>query len=119
MAYLGQIDPNSINGGKPRYFYALRRTDAGDLYIQKVDTIYGSDSATINNPGDQLNNLLQADQGIDFFEGRDVYHNVIYPNLNYEQYRWDDVSINYYIDATGELVARMNQVYNYPQSDQA
>ena len=119
MAYVGQIDPNEINGGKPRYFYGLRRTDSGELYVQKVDTIYGLDSTTINNPGDQLNNLLQGDQGVDFFEGRDVYHNLVYPNLNYEQYRWDEVSINYYIDASGELVARINQTYTYPSANQA
>jgi hypothetical protein len=121
MAYVGSnsIGPD-ILGGRPRFFYGLRRTDSGDLYIQKIDTVYSQDSANINNPGDQVNNFLQVDEGVDFFEGRDVYHNVVYPNLNYEQYRWDDVSINYYMDeSTGELVARINQIYSYPASNQA
>jgi len=119
MAYVGQIDPNQIIGSKPRFFYGLRRTDAGDLYIQKIDTIYATDTAFINNAGDQTQNYLLLDEGVDFFEGRDVYHNIVYPNLNYEQYRWDEVSINYYIDSAGELVARINQTYSYPASNQA
>jgi len=119
MSYYLAGQNTELLGGRPRYFYALRRTDAGDLYVQKIDTLYSTDSAMINTPGDQANNFLQLDAGVDFFEGRDVYHNLVYPNLNYEQHRWDDVSINYYIDATGELVARMNQAYNYPAANQA
>lgn len=111
---MGNASPADLLGGRPRFFYALRRTDQGDLYLQKVDQLNGTDSVSINVPGDQNNNLLTFDEGVDFFEGRDVYHNLIDPNLNYEQYRWDDISINYYLDPTnGEFVARVNQAYTY------
>ena len=115
MSYVGSNTPaTDILGGRPRFFYGLRRTDQGDLYLVKVDQLTGTDSVFINNPGDQTGNLLTFDEGVDFFEGRDVYHNLIDTNLNYEQFRWDDISINYYLDPTsGEFVARVNQAYTY------
>jgi len=115
MSYIGQDNSSGLLGGTPRYFYGLRRTDAGDLYIQKVDMIQGSDSVTINNAGDSANNFIQFAEGVDFFEGRDVNHNLVFGNLNYEQYRWADANINYYLDqTTGQFVARVNQAYSYP-----
>ena len=59
--------------------------------------------------------LAALDEGVDFFEGRDVNHNLVFGNLNYEQYRWADANINYYLDqTTGQFVARVNQAYSYP-----
>ena len=57
--------------------------------------------------------------GTDFFQGRDVNHNIVFDNLLYEQYRWDDRSIYYYIDDTGQLVARINTKYDYPSGIQS
>ena len=34
-----------------RYFYALRRDDDGQMFIQKVDMASPTDSAQINRPG--------------------------------------------------------------------
>jgi hypothetical protein len=101
-------------GNNTKYFYGLRRTDAGDLYIAKVNQLSKTDSVTINNGGTSDNNMPDFQGGVDFHEGRDVNHNLAYSNLNYEQFRWDDRNIFYYIDADGQLVARINATYTYP-----
>ena len=59
-------------------------------------------------------NYEDFEQGQDFYEGRNVNHEKVYTNLNYEQFRWDNRSINYYIDDSGNLVARINEGYTYP-----
>jgi hypothetical protein len=87
------------------------------LYIVKVDQATGQDSITVNNPGDAANDYTEFASGVDFFEGRDVYHSLVYPNLNYEQLRWDNRSVYYYINANGELVARVGQTYAYNAPD--
>jgi hypothetical protein len=101
-------------GDNPRYMYALRRTDQGDLYFARVNQLSRTDSVQINNGGAAADNYPDFQQGVDFFEGRDVNHNLVYANLNYEQLRWDDRSIYYYIDSQGNLVARVNNKYSYP-----
>jgi hypothetical protein len=49
MAYVGSNSPASdILGNNPRYFYALRRTDDGTLYLVRTDMIVdNSDSSMI------------------------------------------------------------------------
>ena len=97
-----------------RYFYGLRRTNEGDLYFARVDQVLGNDSIEINNPGEYDENYNNFEIGIDFFDGRNTDHSVEYDNLKYEQYRWDNRSIYYYIDSEGQLVARINAGYTYP-----
>ena len=104
-------------GRNPRYLYALRRTDEGDLYISKIDQLSNADSIQINAPGDNNDDYSSFEVGVDFFEGRDVFHNLIYDNLNYEQLKWDDRNIYYYINSNGEFVARINQKYSYTGPD--
>ena len=110
--YIGQ-SPDTILGGEPRYFYGLRRTDTGEIYLAKVDQILGSGAVQVNAPGDPTNNYPNFEVGQDFYEGRDVYHNVVYENLNYEQFRWDDRNLYYYINDEGELVVKVNQSHTY------
>jgi hypothetical protein len=112
----GQPNDGSL-GGNPRYLYALRRTDEGDLYFDRVDQLSNADSIQINTPGDENDNYTDFGSGVDFFEGRDVYHNLVYPNLNFEQMRWDSRNIYYYINEEGEFVARVNQKYIYNTPD--
>jgi hypothetical protein len=102
--------------GSSRYFYGLRRTDAGELYLGKVDLMGTStgDALQINRPGDASENFPHFSRGVDFFEGRDTTHTKIYDNLNYEQFRWDAKNIFYYINSAGELVLRVNEDYTYP-----
>ena len=101
-------------GDQPRYMYALRRTDSGDLYFARVNQLSRTDSITINNNGASSDNYPDFQPGVDFLEGRDVNHNLTYANLKYEQLRWDDRSIYYYIDSQGNLVARIGSKYAYP-----
>ena len=106
--------PDHINGAvQDRFFYGLRRTDNGELFLSKADQLKTTDSITINTPGDPTQNYPNFEQGQDFYEGRDVNHNLVYENLNYEQFRWDDRNIQYYVNSEGELVARINQNYTY------
>jgi hypothetical protein len=112
--FLGQSITDMVNQTDARYFYGLRRTDDGELFIAKVDQLKSNDSIQINVEGDQDQNYEDFDQGQDFFEGRDVNHEKVFKNLNYEQFRWDNRNINYYIDDSGNLVARINEGYTYP-----
>ena len=46
-----------------------------------------------------------------------------FKNLKYEQFRWDDVNLNYYINSEGEFVVRLNSkvgdgTITYPQTDE-
>ena len=54
-------------------------------------------------------------EGIDFFEGRSITHELIYDGLNYEQFKWDTNDLYYYIDEEGQLVVRINSPYYYPE----
>jgi hypothetical protein len=96
-----------------RFFYGLRRTYDGELFIAKTDQTKIGDATQINSPGDPQNNFPNFEEGQDFFEGRDVFHSLVYQNLNYEQFRWDDRNIYYYINEEGELVAKINETHNY------
>ena len=111
------------NGVKDRYFYGLRRTDEGELYIGKVDQLSANDPVTINLPGNIDDNYKEFYQGYDFYEGRDLNHSKPFKNLKYEQFRWDDVNLNYYINDEGEFVVRLNSnrgdgTITYPQTDE-
>lgn len=115
----GEIALNDILGeGNPRFFYALRRQDtgntAGNLYFTKIDQLSSTDTITLNVPGSSDNNFEAFEYGIDFFDGRLASdHSRPYPNLAFDQYRWDGKNCYYYINASGELVVRINQVYAY------
>lgn len=111
--FLGR-DYEDLNGDTPRYFYALRRTDDGELYFCKVNQLSRDDAVEINKLGPSEENYEDFEVGFDFFEGRDIDHNLILENLNYEQYRWDDKNLWYYIDSDGQLIVRMGTKYNYP-----
>jgi hypothetical protein len=111
--YIG-FTPEQIYGAVTnRFFYGLRRTDQGELFLGKLDQLKNDDSLTINNPGNTEDNFNNFEEGQDFFEGRDVKHRLVYENLKYEQYKWDNQNIYYYVNSEGELVVRINQGYNY------
>ena len=97
----GQIDG--------RYFYGLRRTEQGELFFTKVDQMDPNAVVQVNEPGDPANNFNEFEQGVDFFEGRDQNHEIVYSNLKYEQMRWDNRHVNYYINDAGEFVMRLNK----------
>ena len=97
-----------------RYFYGFRRTDNGELYLAKIDQLKAGDSIQLNKEGDPADNYEDFEQGENFFEGRDVKHQKVYKNLNYEQYKWDNRSLLYYIDDDGQLVLKVNEDHTYP-----
>jgi hypothetical protein len=105
-------------GNNIRYLYGLRRTDEGDLYFVSVDQLSRADSiqldlSSISGNYDETGIM----GGSDFMTGRDATHNLINQNITWEQLRWDDRRIYYYMDANGEFVARVNQKYNYNSED--
>lgn len=111
--YIGSNSSDLTSQMGERYFYGLRRNDDGEVFLAVLDQLSQTDAITINIPGNQEDNYDGFAVGQDFFEGRDVNHNKVFANLNYEQFRWDNRKINYYINDDGELVARLNQPYNY------
>lgn len=101
--------------GNSRYFYALRRSEEGDLFFAKVDQLIDQDTIIINDPGPTVDNYEDFEYGVDFFDGRLAEdHSRPYANLHWDQYRWDTRNIYYYIDDNGELIVRINQKYTYP-----
>tara|TARA_B100000683_G_C12507306_1_gene559536 strand:+ start:4086 stop:4445 length:360 start_codon:yes stop_codon:yes gene_type:complete len=112
--FMGQSITDMVNQTDARYFYGLRRTDDGELFLAKTDMLKANDSVVINKEGDPTQNFEDFEEGQDFYEGRDVNHELVYENLNYEQFRWDNRSMLYYIDDSGNLVARVNEGYTYP-----
>jgi len=115
--YVG--NENSLNDllgdGNPRYFYGLRRTDDGTLYFTRIDQLVDSTTVTVNNAGSNGNNFENFEYGVDFFDGRlATDHSRPYPNLYFDQYRWDNKNAYYYLNTTdGSLTVRINQSYTY------
>ena len=106
-----------LGEGNPRYFYGLQRTDDGTLYFYKIDQLAATDTLSLNVPGPSVSNFENFEYGVDFFDGRlATDHSRPYPNLVFDQYRWDNKNCYYYLDNTGELVVRINQVYTYTQA---
>ena len=93
--------------------YGLKRTDKGDLWLGKLDQMQPDSSLGINMPGDPEDNFDNLEEGQNFFEGRDYKHKKVFENLNYEQFKWDNRNIVYYVDDEGQLVARVNRNYTH------
>jgi hypothetical protein len=112
----GDLSLNDILGeGNPRYFYGLRREDDGTLYFTRNDQLTSTSAITLNVAGSNSNNFENFEYGVDFFDGRlATDHSRPYPNLYFDQYRWDNKNCYYYIDqASGQLIVRINQAYTY------
>lgn len=113
MAFLLGNDANSLLNGQPRYFYALRTNDTGDLFITRVDRL-GNDPLSFNVPGDIEDNYEKFSVGVDFYNGKAINRERVYPNLKFDQYRWDDQFLSYYIDDDGELSVLIGKDRQYP-----
>ena len=110
--YLGR-DPVEILGDSPRYWYALRRNQDGELFIVRSDQVSDKEAYSINIPGPVEENFEDFEPGVDYFDGTTEDHEPAYENMYYTQYRWDDRSMFYYVDSQGMLVQRINQGYTY------
>lgn len=111
--YLGTSAQSAL-GEAPRYWYAIRRNEDGELFLYKADQLNDKDTIEINLPGASGENFEDFEPGIDYFEGIAADHEVVFDNLVWTQYRWDDRPILYYIDSEGRLTQRINQNYTYP-----
>lgn len=103
-----------LGADNPRYFYALRRDEDGLLFFAKIDQLKDTSSITVNIPGPNAQNYEDFEYGVDFFDGRlEEDHSRPYPNLYWDQYRWDNKNCYYYLDALGNIIVRINQSYTY------
>jgi hypothetical protein len=113
--YVGTTPGQLGNELDYRYFYGLRRTDEGTLFLGKLDHLSNSDSLTINQPGLEEDNFTNFSEGQDFFEGRDIQHDLVFKNLEYEQFLWDNKNVYYYINSNGELIISINVKPSYDE----
>ena len=111
--YLGQ-SPDEALGDSPRYWYALRRNNDGELFLLRSDQLKDKDSIELNLPGAVEENFEDFEPGVDYFDGVTQDHETEYDNLIWTQYRWDNRNILYYVDNQGRLTQRINQGYTYP-----
>lgn len=117
--YVGNNPQDVIQGLIKRYFYGLRRNRDGELFLIRIDQLQGGDNqiATINDVGIADENFPDFEEGIDFLEGIDADHEIVYDNLRYQQLRWDGRSLTYYVDPVdGSLNVRISEDYNYPEN---
>jgi hypothetical protein len=116
--YIGR-NLDSYNKREERYFYGLKRDDeTGFVSIDKVNLDKSLDTLNVVNLDRLTGNheiFQNLQEGVDFFEGRGVDHELQYDGLNYEQYKWSADDLYYYIDSEGQLSVRINQPYSYPE----
>ena len=115
--YIGNNPGAIVQGFIKQYFYGMRRNDDGELFLLRVDQLSGQGTATINDVGIGENNYPDFEEGIDFLEGIDANHNIVYDNLRYQQIKWDGRLLTYYIDpADGQFIVRISEDYVYPDN---
>jgi hypothetical protein len=115
--YLGSTPQDALAGLVKRYFYGLRRNDDGELFLIRIDQLQGGDQqvATINEVGTADGNFPDFEEGINFLDGIDQDHEIIYENLRYQQLRWDGRSLTYFVDPEdGSFNVRISEDYVYP-----
>jgi hypothetical protein len=111
--YLGTTPTEGL-GNSPRYWYALRRNDDGELFLVRSDQIIDRDAYELNIPGPPEEDFDNFVVGTDYLDGIDLTHEPIKENMFYPQYRWDDRSLFYYVDGEGMFIVRINKGYSYP-----
>lgn len=111
--YLG-VSPDEVLGDSPRYFYGIRRNEDGELFFIRSDQLIDAGAIEINMPETSAETFTDFEAGVDFFDGVDSNHDIVYTGMKYTQYKWDDRGIFYYVDSDGQLVMRINREYLYP-----
>ena len=115
--YIGNSPESIVQGFIKQYFYGMRRNDDSELFLLRVDQLSGEGTATINDVGIGQNNYPDFEEGIDFLEGIDENHDIVYPNLRYQQIKWDGRLLTYYIDPVdGQFIVRISEDYQYPDN---
>jgi len=114
--FIGSSSQDVLDGIIKRYAYGMRRSNDGELYLIRVDQLGGGaeNLMTINEIGDAEENYPDFEEGIDFLDGIDENHNIIYDNLRYPQIKWDGRSLTYYIDPVdGQFILRISEGYDH------
>lgn len=111
--YLGS-SPEEQLGNSPRYWYALRKNQDGELFFVRSDQLVDNESYVLNIPGPVNENFEDFETGVDYLDGIDEEHEKAFDNLFYPQYRWDNRPLFYYVDDDGNFVQRLNKSYTYP-----
>ena len=115
--YIGNTPESIINGFIKQYFYGMRRNEDGELFLLRQDQLSGQGTAVINDIGIGENNFPDFEEGIDFLEGIDEDHDIVYENLRYQQIKWDGRLLTYYVDPTdGQFIVRISEDYQYPEN---
>jgi hypothetical protein len=115
--YIGNSPESIVQGFIKQYFYGMRRNEDGELFLLRQDQLSGQGTATINDIGIGDNNYPDYEEGIDYLEGIDANHNIVYDNLRYQQMKWDGRLLTYYIDPTdGQFIVRISEDYVYPDN---
>ena len=115
--YIGNNPDSIINGFIKRYYYGMRRNDDGELFLIRVDQLSGEGTAVINDIGVGENNFPDFEEGIDYLEGIDADHDIVYENLRYPQIKWDGRLLTYYVDPVdGQFIVRISEDYAYPEN---
>ena len=115
--YIGNNPESIVQGFIKQYFYGMRRNEDGELFLLRVDQLSGQGTATKNDVGIGENNYPDFEEGIDFLEGIDANHDIVYDNLRYQQIKWDGRLLTYYIDPTdGQFIVRISEDYVYPDN---
>ena len=76
--YIGNNPESIIQGFIKRYFYGMRRNDDGELFLIRQDQLSGQGTVTVNDIGVGENNFPDFEEGIDFLEGIDEDHDIVY-----------------------------------------
>lgn len=117
MTYFVGSSPQDIAQTFARkYLYGLRRNDDGELFLIRVDQLAAGEenSIVINEQGSSDNNFPDFEEGIDFLDGVNEDHEIVYENLRYTQLKWNDRNLLFYIDSnTGQFVQLVSEGHNY------
>jgi hypothetical protein len=117
--YIGTSPTEVLGGFIKRYFYGLRRNDDGELFLIVSDQLGSGEenSVVINDIGPSEENFPDFEEGIDFLDGVDENHNIVYSNLRYQQIKWEGRSLLYYIEPeTGNFVQKISEAHTYPEN---
>jgi hypothetical protein len=115
--YIGNTPASIVEGFIKQYFYGMRRNDDGELFLTRQDQLSGEGTVTINDIGIGDNNFPDFEEGIDYLEGINANHEIVYENLRYPQIKWDGRLLTYYIDPTdGQFIVRISEDYVYPEN---
>lgn len=93
------------------YFFGLRRTEDGDLYLTKTKLNSGGDAVELFPTAVPAEFSSHEVPGDDYFDGRAEDHTLEYnaEELKYEQWKWVDGVRSYYIDSEGYFVVSIGK----------